>query len=72
MRVTMECGARTVLLTVDEPNRCTYTATMATPVLCTQEAIEGVKRDIAAVTGGKTSAPPVDIGSAGEAMREDL
>jgi hypothetical protein len=45
--VTFVCGEQTELLTVAEPERCTYTVTMSTPAECTTKLIASLKTELA-------------------------
>jgi hypothetical protein len=71
MRVSLQCGPRNQLLSVDEPSRCMYAATMATPVICHEGAIENVRESIRELTGDATytrAGSPVSTPS----MQEEL
>ena len=51
MRVTLQCGAKAELLSVEEPSRCTYAATLVTPAACTEGVLEAVRQEIRGITG---------------------
>lgn len=67
IRVDLTCGPVTKLTAVDEPSRCTYTAAMMTPALCSPSAITAVKAALREF-GSEAEAPPADAGP----PREDL
>lgn len=47
LKLTFECGVKDELLSIDEPEKCTYTARMMTPAACT-EAASSLMLDVAA------------------------
>ena len=45
MRLDFECGAKDELLAIDEPEKCTYVAKMATPAACDGRAAQSMSLD---------------------------
>eukprot|EP00697_Spironema_sp_BW2_P012750 gnl/Spiro4/29399_TR14396_c0_g1_i1.p1 gnl/Spiro4/29399_TR14396_c0_g1~~gnl/Spiro4/29399_TR14396_c0_g1_i1.p1 ORF type:complete len:599 (+),score=139.08 gnl/Spiro4/29399_TR14396_c0_g1_i1:92-1798(+) len=45
--VTVECGPRTVLSAVTEPDRCVYTARLATPAACVESVVAALDAAVA-------------------------
>lgn len=47
--VTLRCGAENRVISVEEPSRCTYVATLETPCACSQEDLDQAVADINAM-----------------------
>lgn len=48
MQVLLKCGSSEKLMKVEEPSRCEYTATLATPAACTPSEAQAVQDQLAA------------------------
>ena len=46
MTVTLECGPAEVLYGVDEPEKCTYAATLSTPAACDGTAAQELRLEL--------------------------
>merc|ERR1711865_62636 len=49
-KVRLSCGMETKVLTVDEPERCTYVLDMETPAACTSERVQELQAKIQELT----------------------
>jgi hypothetical protein len=50
VQVTLLCGATNQLSTVEEPNKCVYTAIFKTPAVCDAAEAAKIKAELAAFT----------------------
>ena len=48
MQVSVKCGSSEQVSKVDEPNRCEYTAELATPAACLPSLVEEAQKESAA------------------------
>ena len=48
MQVLLKCGSSEKLMKVEQPSRCEYTATLATPAACTPSEAQAVQDQLAA------------------------
>ncbi len=46
LRLSFECGVKDEMLSIDEPEKCTYTARMTTPAACTAAATSALVLDL--------------------------
>jgi protein kinase C substrate 80K-H len=46
MKLLFECGDQDALLTVDEPEKCTYTARFSTPAVCHAETANKLRAEL--------------------------
>lgn len=63
LKVSLQCGQRTELLSVEEPEMCTYVAAMSSPAVCDEAGAAAVQREIDVLLGkgeaaGHSSPPP--------------
>lgn len=49
IQVSLKCGSSEKLTKVEEPSRCEYTATLATPAACTPSEAQAVQDQLAAL-----------------------
>lgn len=49
MQVSLECGSSEKLMRVEEPSRCEYIATLATPAACTPAKAQAVQDQLTAL-----------------------
>lgn len=49
MQVSLKCGISEKLMKVEEPSRCEYVATLATPAACTHTEAQTVQDQLAAL-----------------------
>lgn len=68
LNVTLVCGANTDLRRVEEPQRCTYTAELVTPVACDDRSESEAEREVREAMRGMPGAEA----RVGQLMREGV
>mmetsp|Transcript_77234 Transcript_77234/g.208497 ORF Transcript_77234/g.208497 Transcript_77234/m.208497 type:complete len:174 (-) Transcript_77234:28-549(-) len=56
MRVRLLCGDEEYVVSVQEPSRCEYHMEFMTPLACSQEAADRLRRDLDVMMGGAAAA----------------
>jgi protein kinase C substrate 80K-H len=54
MTIHFECGEKDALISVDEPEKCTYAGRFTTPAVCTSEMVDELRQQLIDATGEAT------------------